>query len=81
MKRVITLFLLCCSMATMAQNEKGVFSIRPMAGVNLSDFSGGVSQTRGRFCDHSELYRNYEQGKNDHRTVPWSQWECGSWSR
>lgn len=44
MKRVITLFLLCCSMATMAQNEKGVFSIRPMAGVNLSDFSGGVSE-------------------------------------
>ena len=44
MKRVITLVLLCCSMATMAQNEKGVFSIRPMAGVNLSDFSGGVSE-------------------------------------
>jgi hypothetical protein len=31
-------------MATMAQNEKGVFSIRPMAGVNLSYFSGGVSE-------------------------------------
>lgn len=44
MKRVITLVLLCCSMATMAQNEKGVFSIRPMAGVNLSYFSGGVSE-------------------------------------
>lgn len=44
MKRVIVLGLLCCSMATMAQNEKGAFSIRPMAGVNLSDFSGGVSE-------------------------------------
>jgi hypothetical protein len=31
-------------MATIAQNEKGAFSIRPMAGVNLSDFSGGVSE-------------------------------------
>ena len=43
MKTVLSLILLCCSMATMAQNEKGAFSIRPMAGVNLSDFSGGVS--------------------------------------
>ena len=33
-------------MATMAQtqNEKGLFSIRPMAGVNLSTFSGGFSE-------------------------------------
>ena len=43
MKTVLSLIFLCCSMATMAQNEKGAFSIRPMAGVNLSDFSGGVS--------------------------------------
>ena len=44
MKRVISLVLLYCTMATMAQNEKGVFSIRPMAGVNLSAFSGGFSE-------------------------------------
>ena len=44
MKRVISLVLLCCTMATMAQNEKGVFSIRPMAGINLSAFSGGISE-------------------------------------
>ena len=44
MKIVISLILLCCSMVTMAQNEKGVFSIRPMAGVNLSAFSGGFSE-------------------------------------
>ena len=31
------------AVTTMAQSEKGAFSIRPMAGVNLSDFSGGVS--------------------------------------
>ena len=30
------------------------------------------------FYDHSELYRNYEQGKNDHRTVPWSLGNTGS---
>ena len=44
MKKVIALVLLCCSMTTMAQNEKGVFTIRPMVGINLSDFSGGFSE-------------------------------------
>ena len=44
MKRVISLVLLCCTMATMAtaQTGKGIFSIKPMAGINVSTFSGGV---------------------------------------
>ena len=41
MNKVLSLVMLCCSMTTMAQNEQGTFSIKPMAGVNVSTFSGG----------------------------------------
>ena len=43
LKMIRTLILLVC-VATMAQaqNDKGTFSIKPMAGVNVSTFSGGI---------------------------------------
>ena len=43
LKMIRTLILLSC-VATMAQaqNDKGTFSIKPMAGVNVSTFSGGI---------------------------------------
>ena len=44
MKKLLIFMMVCYATVATAQNEKGVFSIRPMAGVNLSDFSGGISE-------------------------------------
>ena len=44
MKKLLIFIVVCYATVATAQNEKGVFSIRPMAGVNLSDFSGGISE-------------------------------------
>ena len=40
-KRLIFMMVCCATMAT-AQTGKGIFSIKPMAGFNVSNFSGGV---------------------------------------
>ena len=42
-RSAILAVLICCGAGAMAQNEKGRFSVRPMVGVNVSTFSGGVS--------------------------------------
>ena len=40
-KRLIFMMVCCATMAT-AQTGKGMFSIKPMAGINVSTFSGGI---------------------------------------
>lgn len=40
--RLILFALMCVATIAQAQNNKGTFSIKPMAGVNVSTFSGGI---------------------------------------
>ncbi|MBP5337771.1 MAG: PorT family protein [Prevotella sp.] len=42
MKKLLALLVVCCATAASAQNEKGKFSIKPMAGVNISTFARGT---------------------------------------
>lgn len=42
MKKLLSLLAIFCATAAVAQNVKGQFSLKPMAGVNLSTFAGGT---------------------------------------
>ena len=42
MKKSLILIMVCCATMATAQTGKGIFSIKPMAGFNVSNFSGGV---------------------------------------
>ena len=42
MKKRLILMMVCCATMATAQTGKGMFSIKPMAGINVSTFSGGI---------------------------------------
>lgn len=41
MKKLLIIMLTCWSLGLMAQNAPGVFSVKPMAGINVSTLAGG----------------------------------------
>ena len=64
-KLLLTLMMGCAVMTAVAQNPKGKFSLRPMAGVSVSTFGlatiGGMYHTKVGFTGGAEL----EYGVND----------------
>lgn len=48
MKKLLTLIAIFCATTALAQNEKGKFSVKPMAGVNISTFACGEDMYKAK---------------------------------
>lgn len=61
MRKIVLTLIVALGMAGgYAQNETGKFSIKPMAGVNISAFSGGMDgmyHTKAGFASHRAWHR------------------------